>query len=177
MTEEDESEVIRISETDPQFKYELSETSEIENLMLCMQCGTCTADCPVARFSGTYRPLKILRMALLGMKSDVLSADELWLCASCYTCTDRCPRGVEFASVLRVLRNKAVEEGRVPDAFKELSLNILGTGYAYEISESRMRKREDAGLPPLPKSNPKRLSKLAELVGFLKPVKKEEGGK
>jgi heterodisulfide reductase subunit C len=176
MTEEDESEVIKISETDPRFKYELSENSEIENLMLCMQCGTCTADCPVARFSGTYRPLKILRMALLGMKSDVLSADELWLCASCYTCTDRCPRGVEFANVLRILRNKAVEEEHVPDAFKELSLNILGTGYAYEISESRMKKREDAGLPPLPKSNPKRLSKLAELLGF-KPVKKEGGGK
>jgi heterodisulfide reductase subunit C len=174
---EDESEVIRISSNDSQFKYELCKNPEIENLMLCMQCGTCTADCPVARFSGTYRPLKILRMALLGMKSDVLSADELWLCASCYTCTDRCPRGVEFATVLRVLRNKAVEEGHVPEGFKELSLNILGTGYAYEISESRMRKREEAGLPPLPKSNPEQLSKLAGLVGFLKSVKREKGGK
>lgn len=174
MTVKEESEVIRVSETDPQFKYELSENSEIENLMLCMQCGTCTADCPVARFSGTYRPLKILRMALLGMKSSVLSADELWLCASCYTCTDRCPRGVEFANVLRVLRNKAVEEGRVPDAFRELSLNILGTGYAYGISESRMKKREEMGLPPLPRSNPVTLSKLAELLGF--KLKKEGGG-
>ncbi|MEM3526183.1 MAG: 4Fe-4S dicluster domain-containing protein [Candidatus Jordarchaeaceae archaeon] len=174
MTEE--SEVIRVSETDPQFKYELSKNSEIENLMLCMQCGTCTADCPVARFSSTYRPLKILRMALLGMRSSVLSANELWLCASCYTCTDRCPRGVEFASVLRALRNRAVEEGRVPDAFREMSLNILGTGYAYEISESRLKRREELGLPPLPKSNPEMLSKLAELAEF-KLVKKEGGGK
>ncbi len=177
MTEENESEVIRLSETDPQFKYELSKNSEIENLMLCMQCGTCTADCPVARFSGTYRPLKMLRMALLGMKSDVLSADELWLCASCYTCTDRCPRGVEFASVLRVLRNIAVGEGYIPDGFKELGLNVLETGYAYEISDSRMRKRENAGLPPLPKSNSKSIARLAKLVGFLKQVKKREGGK
>ncbi len=177
MSEENESEVIRLSEVDPQFKYELSKISEIENLMVCMQCGTCTADCPVARFSGTYRPLKILRMALLGMKSDVLSADELWLCASCYTCTDRCPRGVEFASVLRVLRNMAVEEGYVPEGFRELVLNVLDTGYAYGISESRIRKRETAGLPPLPKSTSKRLARLAEIVGFLKQTKKVEGGK
>lgn len=177
MTEENENEVIRISETDQQFKYELSKISDIENLMLCMQCGTCTADCPVARFSGTYRPLKILRMALLGLKWDVLKADELWLCASCYTCTDRCPRGVEFASVLRVLRNLAVEEGYIPDGFKELVLNILDTGYAYEISESRMKKRETAGLPPLPGANSKKLARLAEIAVFLKQTKKVKGGK
>ncbi|MFB0561022.1 MAG: 4Fe-4S dicluster domain-containing protein [Candidatus Lokiarchaeia archaeon] len=177
MTEEKESEVIRLSEADPHFKYELSKIPEIENLMVCMQCGTCTADCPVARSSSIYRPLKILRMVLLGMKPDVLSADELWLCASCYTCTDRCPRGVEFASVLRVLRNMAVEQGYVPEGFRELVFNVLDNGYAYGISESRMRKREAAGLPPLPKSNPKKLARLAQILEFLKQTKKVEGGK
>ncbi|MEM3561658.1 MAG: 4Fe-4S dicluster domain-containing protein [Candidatus Jordarchaeaceae archaeon] len=173
MTEE----AIKLSEADRQFKYELSHVPEVENLMLCMQCGTCTADCPVARFSGTYRPLKILRMVLFGLKSDVLSAGELWLCASCYTCTDRCPRGVRFSSLLRVLRNLAVKEGYIPDGFRELASNILETGYAYEISESRMKKREAAGLPPLPKANLKRLARLAEIMGFLKKVKKVEGGR
>ncbi|MHA1207896.1 MAG: 4Fe-4S dicluster domain-containing protein [Candidatus Freyarchaeota archaeon] len=176
MTEEN-TEVIKISETDPQFKYELSRITEIENFMLCMQCGTCTADCPVARFSSTYRPLKILRMALLGLRSEVLSSDELWLCASCYTCTDRCPRGVEFASVLRVLRNMAVDEGYIPDGFRELVLNVLRTGYAYGISESRKRKREAAGLPPLPESNPESLARLAETLGFSKQVEKKVGGR
>lgn len=167
--------VFRVSEeVDPNFKYELSKIHGAENLTACFQCGTCTADCPVARFSGSYRPLQILRMAILGMKQRVLSSNDIWLCAACYTCTDRCPRDVEFASVLRVLRNIAVKEGYTPETFKLMGSNIVETGSAYKMPESRLKKRETAGLPPLPKSNPQRLARLSKAVGFSKII--EKGG-
>jgi len=172
-TEGTEKKVFRLSEADPKFKYELSKTLGAEKLMMCFQCGTCTADCPIARFSGSYRPSQILRMALFGMKSKVLSSDDLWLCAACFTCIDRCPRDVEFANVLRVLRNMAVKEGFIPAVFREIGSNVAKKGLAYEIPELRLKKREESGLPPLPKLSGERVAKLAETVGFRKLIEKK----
>ena len=154
--------------TDPKFKYEISKIPGAEKIMLCFQCGTCTSDCPVARFSGVYRPRHIIRMTQLGIKERVLRSEALWLCASCFTCTDRCPQGVKVADVIRVLKNLAVKEGYIPPIFKEFASSILGTGYAYRIPELRIKKREELGLPPLPKGNPQSLAKLTERIEFKK---------
>lgn len=166
-------EPINASEIDPKFKYEISKMHGGEKLMRCFQCGTCTSDCPVAKFSETYRPRQIIRMTQLGLKERVLNSDTLWLCASCFTCTDRCPQDVEVASVIRVLRNLAAEKGIVPQVFKEQGLSILESGYAYKIPELRMKKRESLGLPPLPKGNPESLRKMLHGVGFLKFIEKK----
>jgi heterodisulfide reductase subunit C len=144
-----------------------------EKLMRCFQCGTCTSDCPVARFSETYRPRQIIRMTQLGLKNRVLNSDTLWLCAACFTCTDRCPQDVEVASVIRVLRNLAAEQGCAPRVFKEQCSSILESGYAYKIPELRLKKREQLGLPPLPKGNPESIGKVLRNVHFLKHVGKK----
>jgi heterodisulfide reductase subunit C len=146
-----EKKVIKSSEIDPKFKYEISRAHGGEKVMRCFQCGTCTSDCPVARFSDTYRPAQIIRMAQLGLKQRVLKSDTLWLCASCFTCTDRCPQDVEVASVIRVIES----------------------GYAYKIPELRLRKRESLGLPPLPKGNPESIRKSLNGVAFVKRLEKK----
>ena len=171
---------IKASEIDPKFKYEIVQMHGGEKLMRCFQCGTCTSDCPIAKFSDTYRPRQIIRMAQLGLRGRVLNSDTLWLCASCFTCTDRCPQDVEVASVIRVLRNLAAEKGYVPQVFKEQASSILETGYAYKIPELRMKKRETLGLPPLPKGNPESIRKTLREVGLLKHIEskgEESGGK
>lgn len=167
-----EKKVIKASEIDPKFKYEISKMHGGEKLMRCFQCGTCTSDCPVARFSEVYRPRQIIRMAQLGLKDRVLKSDTLWLCAACFTCTDRCPQDVEVASVIRVLRNLAAEQGCVPQVFKEEASSILESGYAYRIPELRMKKREQLGLPPLPKGNSGSICKTLLNVHFMKYVGK-----
>ncbi len=158
------SRTIKMGDLDPKFKYEISKVSGAEKIKLCFQCGTCTADCPIARFSEIYRPRKLMRMAQLGMKNRVLSSEALWLCAACFTCVDHCPQGVEIANVLRALRNMAVEEGIMPAVFRELTSNIMKTGYAYRIPEFRLRKRGEKGLPPLPKTDVEAVSKLFDLL-------------
>jgi heterodisulfide reductase subunit C len=170
---ENEQKQIKASEMDPKFKYEISKMHGGEKLMRCFQCGTCTSDCPVARFSETYRPRQIIRMTQLGLKDRVLKSDTLWLCASCFTCTDRCPQDVEVASVIRVLRNLAAEKGIVPQVFKEQASSILESGYAYKIPELRIKKRETLGLPPLPKGNPESICKTLHGVSFLKHFEKQ----
>jgi heterodisulfide reductase subunit C len=165
--------VLKTSDMDPKFKYKLSKIPGAEKIMLCFQCGTCTADCPIARFSDIYRPRKLMRMTQLGMKDRVLSSEALWLCAACFTCVDHCPQGVEIASVLRALRNMAVKEGIMPEVFGELTSNIVKTGYAYRIPELRLKKRTEKGLPPLPKTDVEAVSKLFELLA-VKTSKREE---
>ncbi len=164
---------IKASEIDPKFKYELTRMPGGEKLLKCFQCGTCTSDCPVARFSDAYRPRRIIRMAQLGLKERVLNSETLWLCAACFTCTDRCPQGVEVASVIRVLRNLAAEKGIVPQVFKDQAACILDSGYAYKIPELRIKKRETLGLPPLPKGNPESVRKALKGVKFIETTGKE----
>jgi CoB--CoM heterodisulfide reductase subunit C len=170
---ETEQKLIKASEIDPKFKYEIVKMHGGEKVMRCFQCGTCTSDCPIARFSDTYRPRQIIRMAQLGLKDRVLKSDTLWLCASCFTCTDRCPQDVEVASVIRVLRNLAAEQGCMPQVFKEQCASILESGYAYKIPELRVKKRETLGLPPLPKGNPESIRKTLREVHFLKHMDKK----
>ena len=167
-------EPIKGSEIEPKFKYELSRMHGGEKLLKCFQCGTCTSDCPVARFSDSYRPRTLIRMAQLGLKERVLNSPTLWLCAACFTCTDRCPQGVEVASVIRVLRNLAAERGIVPQVFKDQTASILESGYAYKIPDLRIKKRETQGLPPLPKSKPEHIRKTLKGVKFLENTKQGE---
>lgn len=165
--------VLKTTDMDPKFKYEISKIPGAEKIMQCFQCGTCTAGCPVARFSDSYRPRKLLRMTQLGLKSKVLSSDVIWLCAACFTCVDHCPQDVEIAGVLRALRNLAVKEGFMPVAFKQLASNILETGYSYKIPDWLLREREEQGLPPLPKANLESITKLFDATGLSKLIEKE----
>ncbi|MGB9778313.1 MAG: 4Fe-4S dicluster domain-containing protein [Candidatus Bathyarchaeales archaeon] len=161
--------VIKAEEMNPKFKYEMSKKHGAERLMLCFQCGTCTADCPISRFSDFYRPRKIARMVQLGLKDRLLSDEALWLCSSCFTCVDHCPQGVEIAGIVRVLRNLSVKEkGTMPLVYRELASNLLKGGYVYEIVESRHKRRAELGLPPLPKPNLEEIAKIFEVTGSLK---------
>jgi heterodisulfide reductase subunit C len=165
---------VKASELDPKFKYELQKIHGSEKILKCFQCGTCTSDCPVARYSGSYRPRTLIHMAQLGLKDRVLKSDTLWLCAACFTCTDRCPQDVEVAAVIRVFRNLAAESGCIPQVFKDQAQSLLETGYAYKIPELRIKKRESQGLPPLPKGNSENVRKTLKGVKFIDRIQKQQ---
>jgi len=167
--------IIKAEDLDPKFKYKVSKAPSAEHLMVCFQCGTCTADCPASKFSNFYHPRRIAKMVQLGLKDQLLSNDALWLCTTCFTCVDHCPQGVDIAGIIRVLRNLAVEEKSVmPSVSKELVSNILKTGYVYEFPKSRLKVREKMGLPPLPKSNLKDIEKIFQVTGFSELVSDTE---
>ena len=165
---------IKASEINPKFRNELSKVHGSEKILQCFQCGTCTSDCPIAKFSDSYRPRQLIRMAQLGLKNRVLKSETLWLCASCFTCTDRCPQDIEVASIIRVLRNLAAKQGIIPTVFREQTLSILKSGYAYKIPELRERKRLKLGLPPLPKANSEKVHKILAKTGIQKLIEKRE---
>lgn len=148
---------------DPHFKHKLLQVPGGETFKFCYQCGTCTATCPIARFTDIFRPNKIIHLAKLGIR-DVVYSDAVWLCVNCYSCTERCPQGVRVADVMRALKNLAVEDGYLPDFSRAFLENVLTTGSVYAIPASRLAQRQARGLPPLPPTKLEDLKKLAELT-------------
>ncbi len=111
--------MITLNELDAKFKYEVAEEPGGENIKVCFACGLCTAGCPVSEIDPEYNPRRIIRMVLLGMRREVLSSKLIWLCSLCYTCQAHCPQNVNFADVMKALRNMAVKEGYVHPSFTE----------------------------------------------------------
>jgi heterodisulfide reductase subunit C len=158
---------IVVSKLDPKFKDEVARTPGGENIKRCFQCGSCSAGCPVHELSDKYNPRKILRMILLGMRDSVLSSEFVWLCACCYTCRERCPQDVRMSDIMTAVRNIAVKEGYIHPAFRR-QLELINTqGKLYEIDEFDNRRRERAGLPPLPLKD-EQSGKIFEATGLSK---------
>lgn len=134
---------------DPHFKFVIAKEPGGENVKKCFSCGTCTAGCPVREVTDRYNPRKIIRMALLGMKKEVLSSQFIWLCSSCYTCFERCPQDVRIPELMNAIKNIAVREGHLPPAMKT-QLDLLSSfGRLLEITDFENEKRKESNLPPV----------------------------
>jgi len=110
---------IVLNDLDAKFKYDIAAEPGGENIKLCFACGLCTASCPVSEIDPEYNPRRIIRMALLGMRKEVLSSGTIWFCSQCYTCQAHCPQNVAFADVMKALRNMAVKEGYVHPSYAQ----------------------------------------------------------
>lgn len=135
--------VIRSSELDPKFKYEVAGQPGGEKLKVCYACGVCTAGCPVSEISEDFDPRKIIRMVLMGMKERVLSSDFIWYCTQCFTCSGHCPQNVKFTDVMRVLRDMAVKKGYVDSSFlqKAKELDRFSQKVRHRLMKSIVAKK------------------------------------
>jgi len=135
--------VIRSSELDPKFKYEVANQPGGEKLKVCYACGVCTAGCPVSEVSEDFDPRKIVRMVLMGMKERVLSSDFIWYCTQCFTCSGHCPQNVKFTDIMRVLRDMAVKEGFVDSSFlqKAKELDRFSQKVRFRLMKSIVAKK------------------------------------
>ena len=159
---------------DPEFEKQLAELGGAD-AKLCFQCGTCTAGCPSGKITA-YRIRKLMRMAQLGLKEDIISSEDLWQCTTCYTCEERCPRGVPIVDVVIALRNIAVANGKMFPAHKKTGQNLVAYGHAVAINDKIKAQRKELGLdevPPTVLANEKAMADLSvilEATGFKKLV-------
>lgn len=142
-------EFIDIGRLDRGFRREILAEPGGERFMHCFSCGTCVAGCPVAGKSETYNPRRIIRMALLGMRRQVLTSEFVWLCSTCYTCYERCPQDVHIPELMNAIRNIAVREGHVPEAFRLQADKLRDHGRLYEITDFENERRIEWGLPAI----------------------------
>ena len=141
---------IDLDKADRAFLRELAAEHGGEKIRSCFACRTCVASCPVSAVNEKFNPLRIIRMALYGLREEVLGNEFIWLCSSCYSCQERCPQGVSITDFMTLLKNMAVRAGRLPAGVKAQREIILGQGRVYAIDEFDNKKRQKIDLPSLP---------------------------
>ena len=146
-----------------------------EEVKMCFQCGTCTAGCPSGRQTA-YRVRKLMRMAQLGLKEQIVNSEELWQCSTCYTCVERCPRQVPIVDIVIALRNIAVAEGHMYDNHKKTAQNLASYGHTVPVQDKISALRKNLGLPEVPPTvlanaaAKADLDKILKATGFCKIV-------
>jgi heterodisulfide reductase subunit C len=161
---------ITVTREAKEFRKRVMETPGAEKLMRCYQCGTCTADCPIAKRVPEFRPRQIARLVMYGQRERLMEGDLLYLCAGCYTCYEHCPQEVHVSEIVSALRRISLEEGHLLPGFKALMEGVAETGYIYEIDEFENEMREDDDLPPAPTPDTGGIEAIMRATGFLGKV-------
>jgi len=78
---------------------------------LCLECGKCTAVCPISRFNNTYSPRRLLAEGLFYGGGDLYADKLLWSCLTCKLCSQRCPVDVMYSEYMRDIRAEAFNRG------------------------------------------------------------------
>ncbi len=158
---------------DPHFKFLIAQEPGGEHIKKCFSCGTCTAGCPVREVTDLYNPRRIIRMALFGLKKEVLSGKFIWLCSSCYTCFERCPQDVKIPELMNAIKNIAVREGYLLPSTK-MQLELLSSfGRLLEVTDFENEKRVEMDLPSV-QGKTEEVKNILEHLGLCREEKTKE---
>ncbi len=104
------------AERDREFPRQIMSCPGGEKLYGCIQCGTCSATCPVSIYMD-HTPRQLMALTRAGFKREVLGSVTIWLCASCYACTVDCPKEIRITDIMYELKQRAIREGVYPKRF------------------------------------------------------------
>jgi coenzyme F420-reducing hydrogenase beta subunit len=77
----------------------------------CLECGKCTALCPIARVNREYAPVMHLARALRGFHGEARSDQGIWACMTCEICSTACPSQVDYPRFVLGLRAEVLRSG------------------------------------------------------------------
>ena len=158
--------VVEASDLDNTLKLSIAKTEDGKSLLDCFQCGVCTSGCPYSDVLDIM-PHQVIKMALLGMKKQLLDCKTIWVCSTCFMCSERCPQGVDLGGVMLALRNIVVRERGVPEGLKSIFEGILTSGRLVKITDMRVKERANLGLPEVPSIDIEAIKKLLKEVDEL----------
>ncbi|MBN1755649.1 (Fe-S)-binding protein [bacterium] len=99
---------------------------EKHDVLSCIQCGRCTAGCPVS-IRTTFNIRGTINLNLRERKKWIQPQD-IWSCTTCHTCASRCPKGVGIVDYIMGLRSYQVERGKIDPAARDALESILKHG-------------------------------------------------
>ncbi len=98
---------------------------DVDNeIIACIQCGFCRAGCPtfgettLESLNAKGRVTLAYNMLIGNLQPSADLAKRLYQCMLCLNCKAVCPAQVKVSSVIRAARERLVEKGYLPDAFK-----------------------------------------------------------
>ena len=74
------------------------------NVDLCMNCGNCTAVCPLSEDQGASFPRRIIHLLQVGRADKLSRTVDLWLCYYCGECSESCPRSAKPGETMMATR-------------------------------------------------------------------------
>ncbi|OQY47962.1 MAG: hypothetical protein B6242_03750 [Anaerolineaceae bacterium 4572_78] len=80
----------------------------------CLECGKCTAVCPISRYDSNFSPRRVVGQAFLGKNEDLLNSERMWSCLTCLHCSEVCPAGVAYSDLTLAIRAEAMNLGTLP---------------------------------------------------------------
>lgn len=82
-------------------------------LNLCLECGKCSAVCPMVDLYGRYDYARSSRAVVerILFRPDRIGDEAFWFCLACEECTFYCPSGVLFQSFMTALRGYMLAQG------------------------------------------------------------------
>lgn len=78
----------------------------------CLECGKCTAVCPISNHNQGYSPRRMVAEGLFYGFDELVANRLLWSCLTCQLCSERCPVNVRYSEYMRDIRSTAHRLGR-----------------------------------------------------------------
>jgi heterodisulfide reductase subunit B len=140
----------RIRETVP-------EEFDYKAMLTCVECESCSNDCPVAQVDEAYQPHGVLSRILAGEAEDVIGGEDIWKCLECGTCTELCPNNFGMVKVFKEAKRMAIDRGIAPAETLQGIEMFQNTGV---LGKARERARTRLGLGPVAEPGTEELTRL-----------------
>lgn len=152
-------------ELDQGFRERVAKLAYGENLLRCIQCGTCSATCPVSHYMD-FTPRRVIALVRAGFKEEVLECFTIWLCASCYSCAVDCPKKIKITDVMYALRQEALEHAGYR---KRFPIPVLAREFFKQVMKNGRNSESRLILNLYMKTNPFKLFNMARVgLGLLR---------
>ena len=150
-------------------KWALRVLKQNPSLYPCLQCGTCTSECPISKVTlGNYNPRRNILAALFGYKSLLLNGDDLviWGCTDCNMCDEVCPQDIKLTDLFASLKNQSIALGKGPDYIVEQAKRIFDNAKAIPSQPAIERRRQELGLPAVSEPDISEIKTLLTNLGI-----------
>ncbi len=139
------------------------------SLYPCLQCGTCTSNCPVSNYTtGEFNSRKLIQWVLKGLKDKIIvdKKPNVWQCTQCYSCAENCPQHVDLPDIIIFLRNKLAEQNEAPDGFLNEAKTVYNNGVSIPLQKAVLMRRNLLELPSIPKYDFQEIQDIMDMTGL-----------